>query len=82
MKVPKLQIYKTRKGLYRWRLRGANGEIMCQGTSVKTRRACLYQIKKSIDYLMDWDESTGPVGTTRKVIDLIGRHVLDVEVLA
>lgn len=47
-RVPKIQIYKTRKGLYRWRLRGANGEIMCQGTSVKTFRTCWTQLQWSV----------------------------------
>lgn len=59
-RTPTLQFYKTRKGLHRWRLRGANGEIMCQGTSVKTFRACEEQFANSIIYVQEWDGEVPP----------------------
>lgn len=41
----KFEIYRTRSGQYRWRLRAANGEIIAHGESYKRREKCHDAIK-------------------------------------
>jgi len=41
----KFEVYRTRTGQFRWRLRAGNGEIIAHGESYKRRIDCMAAIK-------------------------------------
>ena len=41
MSHPKIEIFRDRRGEYRWHLRASNGQIVCQGESHKRQRDAL-----------------------------------------
>jgi uncharacterized protein YegP (UPF0339 family) len=46
MRRPKFELYKDRRGEFRWRLRAANGRVIADGAEgYKTKRACLQGIR-------------------------------------
>lgn len=49
-KSTKFEVYKDKKGHFRWRLLSSNGEPVAQGESYKEKRGAMDAIKK----LKDW----------------------------
>lgn len=45
MKKERFQVYKDKKGEWRWRLKSRNGRIVCQGESYATKQNALRAIK-------------------------------------
>ena len=45
MRKPKFEYYKDKKGEWRWRLKGTNGEIVCWSEGYLSKEAVLRSIK-------------------------------------
>ncbi len=45
MRKPKFEYYKDKKGEWRWRLKGTNGEIVCWSEGYSSKEAVLRSIK-------------------------------------
>jgi uncharacterized protein YegP (UPF0339 family) len=50
MRRPRFELYKDRRGEFRWRLRAANGRVIADGAEgYKTKRACLRGVYLVVD---------------------------------
>lgn len=67
-KTTKFEVYKDKKGHFRWRLLSSNGEAVASGEGYKEKRGAMDAVKK----LKDWSATkevvdlTQPVAKTKK----------------
>jgi uncharacterized protein YegP (UPF0339 family) len=50
----KFEMYRDASGLYRWRLKAANGEIIAHGESYRNRQDCI----NAVNLVMDTNRQT------------------------
>lgn len=77
MRTGKFEVYQTKDGKWRFRLKAGNGEIICSGEEYETKQGCLKGVasiqrnatKAEIEVLDREKEVLNSTGLTKRIIE-------------